>query len=69
MILNTLEKGDNIIQLIDVIKHKGTHIYCLVYPSVKTIDLKKLIIGISYEDIKIYMYQILKVRKSIIIVN
>lgn len=68
MLLDALKKGANIIQLIDVIKDKGTHIYSLVYPSVNTVDLKKLIIGISYEDIKVYMYQILKVKRNILLI-
>ena len=59
-ILQNLSGGPNIVQLLDVVKHKETSTPALITEKVKNMDFRLLYPTLKPNDICIYMYQILK---------
>ena len=59
-ILTYLKNCPNIVQLVDVVKDKESQIYCLIYGSTQSYEMKRISYKIKDSDLRLYMYKILK---------
>ena len=59
-ILEKLKKCPNMVQILDVIKEKDSEIFCIICKSISGIELKNCYMGISPQDLKLYMYKIIE---------
>lgn len=59
-ILQNVSKGPNIVSLLDVVRDPLTKTPCLVFEHVNCIDWKSLYPTFKLNDVKYYLYQILK---------
>lgn len=58
--LQKLKECPNIVKITDVVKEENSELYCLVYKSISGSELKRFAQGIKPEDLKLYIYKILK---------
>lgn len=59
-ILQNVSKGPNIIGLLDVVRDDVTKTPCLVFEAVNATDWKTLYPKLSLQDIRYYLYQVLR---------
>ena len=59
-ILEKLKKCPNMVQILDVIKEKDSEIFCIICKSISGVELKNCYMGISPQDLKLYMYKIIE---------
>jgi casein kinase II subunit alpha len=60
VILKYLNECPNSVHLLDITKGEATDIYCLIYNNISGHDLKLASKNISPEDMKLYIFKILK---------
>jgi serine/threonine protein kinase len=60
-ILQSLEGGENIIRLLDVVRDPETNISCLVFDFIDNTDFKVLFPTLTDLEIRYYMFELLKV--------
>ena len=63
VILKYLKDCPNSVRLLDITKSYETDIHCLIYNNISGYDLKLFSINITPEDLKLYIYKILKCLK------
>ena len=59
-ILNILKECPNCVKLIEVVQDPEHEIYCLIYECTNSYDLKRFKYSLTENDIRIYVYKILK---------
>ena len=59
-ILTFLKDCPNIVKLSDIVKDRETKTYCFIYDSINSKEMKRISNGITDEDLRLYMYKILK---------